>query len=43
MMAANCLAVVLAIVSCLVLKMQNRRADKGEIIIEGLAGFRYTT
>lgn len=42
-MAANCLAVVLAIVSLLVLKMQNRRADKGEIIIEGLAEFRYTT
>jgi hypothetical protein len=41
-MAANCLAVVLAVMSFLVLKGQNRRADKGEIIIEGLAGFRYT-
>ena len=42
-MEANCLAVILATVSLLVLKMQNGRADKGEVIIEGLAGFRYTT
>ena len=41
-MAANILAVVLAVVSMLVLGLQNKRVDKGQIIIEGLEGFRYT-
>jgi len=41
-MAANAVAVLLAIVSILVLRMQNRRADQGIVVIEGLEGFRYT-
>jgi hypothetical protein len=41
-MVANAVAVLLAIVSIVVLKMQNKRADEGTIIIEGLEGFRYT-
>ena len=42
MMVANAVAVLLAIVSMLVLRIQNRRADEGAIVIEGLEGFRYT-
>ena len=42
MMVANAVAVLLAIVSMLVLRIQNRRADEGVIVIEGLEGFRYT-
>lgn len=41
-MAANSVAVLLAIVSILVLRRQNKRADEGIIVIEGLEGFRYT-
>jgi hypothetical protein len=41
-MAANAVAVLLAIVSMLVLRIQNKRADEGVIVIEGLEGFRYT-
>ena len=42
MMVANAVAVLLAIVSMLVLSVQNKRADEGVIVIEGLEGFRYT-
>ena len=42
MMVANAVAVLLAIVSMLVLRVQNKRADEGVIVIEGLEGFRYT-
>jgi len=41
-MVANAVAVLLAMFSILVLRMQNKRADEGIIIIEGLEGFRYT-
>lgn len=41
-MVANAVAVLLAIVSMLVLSVQNKRADEGVIVIEGLEGFRYT-
>jgi hypothetical protein len=41
-MAANAVAVLLAMISILVLRMQNKRADERTIIIEGLEGFRYT-
>lgn len=41
-MAANFVAVVLAIISMMILKLQNRRADGGSIVVEGLEGFRYT-
>jgi hypothetical protein len=41
-MAANFVAIVLAVVSMIVLKIQNKRADEGKVIIEGLEGFRYT-
>lgn len=41
-MAANFVTVVLAILSMMVLRLQNKRADEGKVIIEGLEGFRYT-
>jgi len=41
-MVANAVAVLLAVVSILVLRLQNKRADEGIIVIEGLGGFRYT-
>jgi hypothetical protein len=41
-MVANAVAVLLAIISILVLRIQNKRANEGVIIIEGLEGFRYT-
>jgi len=41
-MVANAVAVLLAVVSILVLRLQNKRADEGIIVIEGLEGFRYT-
>jgi hypothetical protein len=41
-MAANAVAVLLAIVLMLVLRIQNKRVDEGVIVIEGLEGFRYT-
>ncbi|KAM0706407.1 hypothetical protein Q7P35_005733 [Cladosporium inversicolor] len=41
-MVANAIAVLLAISSMLVLRIQNKRADEGVIVIEGLEGFRYT-
>jgi len=41
-MVANAVAVLLAVVSILVLRIQNKRADEGVVVIEGLEGFRYT-
>lgn len=41
-MVANAVAVLLAIISMLVLRIQNKRADEGMIVVEGLEGFRYT-
>jgi hypothetical protein len=41
-MVANAVAVLLAVVSMLVLRVQNKRADEGTIVIESLEGFRYT-
>jgi hypothetical protein len=41
-MVANAVAVLLAIISMLVLRTQNKRADERVIVIEGLEGFRYT-
>ncbi|SMQ50473.1 unnamed protein product [Zymoseptoria tritici ST99CH_3D7] len=41
-MAANGLAVGLAAITTVVLRWQNRRADRGEVILAGLEGFRYT-
>lgn len=41
-MVANAVAVLLAVISMLVLRIQNKRADEGIIVIESLEGFRYT-
>ena len=41
-MVANAVAVLLAVVSMLVLRIQNKRADEGIILIEDLEGFGYT-
>lgn len=41
-MAANVLAIALAIITTLILRRQNSRADQGKVILEGLAEFRYT-
>jgi hypothetical protein len=41
-MAANGLAVGLATVTTVVLRRQNSRAERGEIVLAGLEGFRYT-
>jgi hypothetical protein len=41
-MAANILAIALAVVTTLVLRRQNSLADQGKVVLEGLAEFRYT-
>ncbi|EME79998.1 uncharacterized protein MYCFIDRAFT_77793 [Pseudocercospora fijiensis CIRAD86] len=40
--AVNVLGVSLAAVTVIVLKLENRKADRGEKVLEGLTEFRYT-
>lgn len=39
---SNGLVIVVSVVLTIYFKMCNRKADRGEMIIEGLEGFRYT-
>ena len=41
-MAINIAAVITAVVSMVLLRWENQRADKGEALCEGREGFRYT-
>lgn len=41
-MAINVAAVLTAVVTMVLLRWQNQRADKGEVLCEDREGFRYT-
>jgi hypothetical protein len=41
-MAVNIAAVVMAVVTMVLLRRANRRADEGKGLCEGREGFRYT-
>jgi hypothetical protein len=40
--AANILIVLIVIINTIIFRRQNKRADRGEIVIEGDPNFRYT-
>lgn len=41
-MAINIAAVIIAALTMIVLRLQNKRADEGKFVCEGREGFRYT-
>lgn len=40
--AVNILIIVIVIINTIIFRRQNRRADRGEVILEGDPNFRYT-